>query len=141
MIQLCRIDLHLTLAILPSQMDVWQPKHTLDTQACTPASKTHVHTHSHTLVKVTMLHETKGQMVDSDNCASIGKVVKICISVCVCAWMCLYTSLSSFNWVMHAQYQSNFYDTGLCMCVGLLNCLSSPIATQNGLPEAAVIYF
>lgn len=89
-----------------------------------------------------MLHETKGQMVDSDNCASIGKVVKICISVSVRAGMCLYTSLrSSFNRVMHAQYQSNFYDTGLYMCFGRLDGLSSPIATQNGLPEAAVIYF
>ena len=87
MIQLCRIDLHLTLAILPNQMDVWQPEHTLDIQACVHASdNTHTHTpqltelhrraHTHSLGKVTMLLETKGQMVDNDTVPALARWLK-----------------------------------------------------------------
>ena len=55
MIQLCRIDLHLTLAILPNQMDVWQPQHThwIYKHVCTLVI---THTHTHTRTRLTEIH-------------------------------------------------------------------------------------
>lgn len=95
MIQLCRIDLHLTLARLLNQMDIWQPEHTLDAQACAHASdnthqlaETRRHARTHTLGKVTMLLETKGQMVDSDTVPALARWLKyafpfVCVHECV----------------------------------------------------------
>lgn len=108
MIQLCRIDLHLTLAILPNQMDVWQPEHTLEIQACKRASEnTHrfahpdAHMHTHTLVKVTMLHETKGQMVDNDIVPALARWLKYAFPF-GCAHKCVPMQLSDvvFTWGM-----------------------------------------
>ena len=108
MIQLCRIDLHLTLAILPNQMDVWQPQHThwiykhvctlvithththtrtrlTEIHRCTHThTHTYTHTHTHTLGKVTMLLETKGQMVDNDTVPALARWLKYAfLLVCV----------------------------------------------------------
>lgn len=114
MIQLCRIDLHLTLAILPNQMDVWQPERTLDIQACMHASEnTHrlaqidAYTHPHTLVKVTMLHETKGQMVDNDTVPALARWLKYAFAF-GCAHECVPIHLSDevFTGEMYAYYQS-----------------------------------
>ena len=61
-------------------MDVWQPEHTLDIQACVHAgdnthrvAEIHRPTRTHTLGKVTMLLETKGQMVDSDTVPAVSR--------------------------------------------------------------------
>lgn len=51
--------------------------------------------HTHTLVKVTMLHETKGQMVDKGTVPALARWLKICISVHTCTWMNPYRSLCS----------------------------------------------
>lgn len=74
-------------------MDVWQPEHTLDIQACVHASdnthrlvEIHRHTHTLSLGKVTMLLATKGQMVDNDTVPELARWLKYAfLFVCVCA--------------------------------------------------------
>lgn len=56
---------------------------------------TEIDANTHTLVKVTMLHETKGQMVDNGTVPALARWLKICISVHTCTWMNPYRSLCS----------------------------------------------
>lgn len=129
MIQLCRIDLHLTLAILPNQMDVWQPEHTLDTQACVHASDnshTHAdsqgHTGTYTLSgKGYNAAWNKGADGWQWYSANTGKVVKICICVCVCVWICPFTSQAVFTGVMFSKHQSQLLPAE-CSSVFVLAC-------------------
>lgn len=104
-IQLCRTDLHLTLAIPSNQMDVWQPEHTLDIQACMRASdNTHTHMHTHMTSRNRHTHTLSGKGYNADwnkgadglqwCSASAGKVAKICISVCVCVLKYVHIHLS-----------------------------------------------
>lgn len=88
---------------------------------------THTQTHTHTLVKVTMLHETKGQMVDNDTVPILATLLKYAFPlVCVCLHKCVPEHLSEvvFTWEMYALYQSklfpqvSFYDASLCICLG-----------------------
>lgn len=85
-------------------MDVWQPEHTLGIQACVHASDNaqrlaeihgHTHRHTHSLGKVTMLLETKGQMVDNDTVPALAKWLKYAfLFICVCVHEYVHIHLS-----------------------------------------------
>lgn len=168
MIQLCGTDLHLTLAISSNQMDVWQPEHTLDIQACMHASdNTHTHTHTHTTSRNrhTQTHSLgKGYNADWNKgadglqwcSASAGKVAKICISVCMCVLKYVHIHLSEvvFTGLVstphpipphppHTNISLSICQQNADLCAFVLACqrVFSLAGEQNVLPEVAARYF
>lgn len=97
---------------------------------------TSTHTHAQALVKVTMLHETKGQMVDNDTVPALAR------------WLKYAFPLVRMNVALHISRRWKslnfthvcFNEAGRWIVSGPLACFSSPEANQGALPEDSSKY-